>query len=89
MQSTVIKSKIEAEINRYSQQFDIIQGPQIRHQFSLFLDETKDLPDNEFLQKVNERYGFLLDFRHRQKILGYLIFLKYALLYSLLFQLFL
>lgn len=62
--------------NQYSQQFDIIQGPQIRHQFAQFLEELGELPDNEFLQKVNERYGVLFDFLYKQKILNYLYFFK-------------
>lgn len=62
--------------NQYSQQFDIIRGPQIRHQFAQFLEELEGLSDNEFLQKVNEQYGFLFDFLYKQKILNYLYFFK-------------
>jgi len=76
MSTTEIKSKIEAEFNRYSQQFDIIQGPQIRHEFSQFLNEIKDLPDTEFLQKVNERYGLLFEYLYKERLLGYLKFFK-------------
>lgn len=76
MASPEVKLKIQSIFNQYSQQFDLIQGPQVRHQFSQFLEELKDLPDNEFLQKVNERYGFLFDFLYKQKILNYLYFFK-------------
>jgi hypothetical protein len=76
MPSPEVKLKIQSIFNQYSQQFDLIQGPQVRHQFSQFLEELKDLPDNEFLQKVNERYGFLFDFLYKQKILNYLYFFK-------------
>ena len=76
MQSSAIRSKVSAELNRYSQDFDIIQGPQVRHQFSLFFEECKDLSDNEFLQKVNDRYGFILDLMYKNKVLDYPFFFK-------------